>query len=173
MPEKKRRNPFEDHIESELFDVSKLESMAPILDAISLEIQSFLDELPESLDTESWDDLLDDRQNLIYKNIVTSDRVCDIMRECYEDDLDSMSDAQIKKLLMMPVLLGMLMEEKLHPTQPVSEPAPTMPSTTSDADPHPLMDIDDPSVNDAQWGMLMSRIFTNIKNVFSRVRQRY
>lgn len=175
MPEKKRRNPFEEHIESDSFDVSDLENATPLVDATGLEVEDFLDELPAPLTPEFWDEALDDRQRLLCVHLITSDRLTEIVRESYEDKLDDLSDDQIRALMTIPVLVGMLLENRLH-VQPTTPDSPPIIDDDTPTKAHPLLEVSGPGENGAQWGAAITRIVNSLRDLFGdlfrRVRQR-
>jgi hypothetical protein len=120
MPEKKHRNPFEEHINSETFDVSNLEN-APQAHPMDLEMQAFFDSLPGPLNYELWDTELDDRQRML-SMYLTTEIVERVLRVHYADELEEFSDEQLIDILMVPVTLAMLAEERLHEKPQVPEP---------------------------------------------------
>ena len=70
MSENQHRNPFEDHINGETFDVSRLDNVPPP-NEMDMEIQAFFDSLPKPLNHELWDTELDDRQKTICAYLTT------------------------------------------------------------------------------------------------------
>jgi hypothetical protein len=112
MSEKKQRNPFEEHINSETFDVSRLDNVPPP-NEMDLEIQAFFDSLPKPLNHELWDTELDDRQKTICAYL-TTEMVEHVMRVYYAEELQDLSDDQLIYILTVPVTLAMLAEEHLH-----------------------------------------------------------
>lgn len=121
MPEKKHRNPFEDHINSETFDVSQLENV-PSLSQMAVEMQAFFDSLPRPFNYELWDTELDNRQKMICAYLA-SEIVEQVLREQYSEELQDLSDEQLTDMLMVPLTLAMLAEEHLHekPQPPSAE----------------------------------------------------
>ena len=112
MSEKKHRNPFEEHINSETFDVSRLDNVPPPTE-MDMEIQAFFDSLPKPLNHELWDTELDDRQKTICAYL-TTEMVEHVMRVYYAEELQDLSDDQLIYILTVPVTLAMLAEEHLH-----------------------------------------------------------
>lgn len=112
MPGKKQRNPFEDHINSESFDVSNLGAVQE-RSAIDMEMEEFFASLPDELNFELWDKELDDRQKVISAYLATelAER---ILRDQHSDLLEDHSDAQLIELLTVPVTLAMIAEQRLH-----------------------------------------------------------
>lgn len=112
MPEQEQKNPFEDHINSDAFDVDKLDKAFPRTE-MEAEIERFFDELPYPLNHELWDTELDDRQKVICAHLVTEviDRV---LRVHHEELLEDLSDAQLLELLTAPITIAMLAEQRLH-----------------------------------------------------------
>ncbi|MDQ7036892.1 MAG: hypothetical protein Q9P01_19270 [Anaerolineae bacterium] len=120
MPEKKHRNPFEDHINSETFDVSQLENVSSA-SQMAVEMQAFFDNLPQPLNYELWDSELNDRQKMICAYLAI-EIVEQALRVQYAEELQDFSDVQLTDMLMVPVTLAMLAEERLHekPQRPAS-----------------------------------------------------
>lgn len=121
MADKRPRNPFEDHIESDAFDVSDL-SNAPLPDDID-DIEAFLDGLPHPLTHELWDTALTERQRVICAHLAT-ELVEHVLREQHADDLSEFSDEKLTYLLTVPIIVAMLAERELHKPQPPPAPKP-------------------------------------------------
>jgi len=121
MPDKKHRNPFEDHINSDSFDVSNLGEGSRVAE-MGVEISDFLKRLPQPLTHELWDTELDEQQKAISAYLVTelAER---IIRELHTDEVAQYSHHELIFLLTVPVTLAMLAEQQLHtpakPEQPV------------------------------------------------------
>lgn len=105
-------DPFDNHINSESFDVSRLDNAVPPTE-MDLEMQTFFDNLPTALNHELWDTELDERQKLICAHL-TSELVERVVRENHPELLQDMSDAELITLLSVPVTLAMLAEQRLH-----------------------------------------------------------
>lgn len=129
MPEKKHRNPFEDHINSESFDISNLGS-AQERSAIEKEIAGFFDSLPGEMNHELWDNELDDRQKTISAHLITTlaER---ILREQHGDLVEELSDAQLISMMTVPVTLAMLAQQQLHQVKQKKQEAVPQPVMTS------------------------------------------
>lgn len=112
-------DPFEHHINSESFDVSKLDNAAPPTE-MDLEMQAFFDNLPNALNHELWDTELDERQKMICAHL-TSELVERVMRENHAELLEDINDAELIALLSVPVTLAMLAEQRLHQSQETPE----------------------------------------------------
>src|SRR5688572_1038445 len=128
MSENQHRNPFEDHINSETFDVSRLDNVPPP-NEMDMEIQAFFDSLPKPLNHELWDTELDDRQKTICAYL-TTEMVEHVMRVYYAEELQDLSDDQLIYILTVPVTLAMLAEEHLHDKYAAAapeKPEPVMP----------------------------------------------
>lgn len=112
MPEKKHRDPFEQHINSESFDISNLESGRQ-RSPIELELDEFFATLPNELTHELWDTELDERQQLLCAHLTT--RLAeDVMHKQFGDMLEDLSEDQLISILTVPVTVSMLVEERLH-----------------------------------------------------------
>jgi hypothetical protein len=106
------QNPFEDHINSESFDVSHLDNPVPPSE-MDLEMQAFFDNLPTALNHELWDTELDERQKMISAHL-TSELVERVMRENHPELLQDINDAELIALLSVPITIAMLAEQRLH-----------------------------------------------------------
>ncbi len=124
MPEKRRRNRFEEHINSEAFDLSQLESLAPLLAEEERHLLDYLAQLPQPLDHDLWDTHMDEQQRLLCAYL-TTELLENVVRERHQDLVEHMSDEDLFQLLSLPVMVAMLVEENLHDTQPDPAPAPT------------------------------------------------
>lgn len=169
MTEKKRRNPFEDHIESEQFDVSGLDATLDLSD-LGLKVQDFLDHLAHPYDTEVWDEELNDQQKQLCAHLVNAliDRY--VRTEC-EDELGHLEDEELIVLLTTPVAMALLAQQRIlssqipaQPAAPEVPPAPVTPAVTEMK-----------SVS-ADWKVLVSQAIRSIgqvwNNLMSRFRQR-
>lgn len=105
-------DPFDDHINSESFDVSELDNAVPPSE-MDLEMQAFFDNLPTALNHELWDTELDERQKLISAHL-TSELVERVMRENHPELLQDINDAELIALLSVPITIAMLAEQRLH-----------------------------------------------------------
>jgi hypothetical protein len=123
------QDPFEDHINSESFDVSHLDNPVPPSE-MDLEMQAFFDNLPTMLNHELWDTELDERQKIISAHL-TSELVERVMRENHPELLQDMSDAELITLLSVPITIAMLAEQRLHQNR---QEAPEFISTQSKQD---------------------------------------
>lgn len=121
MVDKKPRDPFGEHIESDAFDVSEL-SDAPLPDDIN-DIDAFLDGLPQPLTPELWDTALDDRQRIICAHLAT-ELVERVLRDQHNEDLSDFSDEKLTHLLTVPIIVAMLAERELHAPDPPPPPKP-------------------------------------------------
>jgi hypothetical protein len=133
MSENQHRNPFEDHINGETFDVSRLDNVPPP-NEMDMEIQAFFDSLPKPLNHELWDTELDDRQKTICAYL-TTEMVEHVMRVYYAEELQDLSDDQLIYILTVPVTLAMLAEEHLH--DKFQAAAPEKPETVMPVFNHP------------------------------------
>jgi hypothetical protein len=105
-------DPFEDHINSESFDVSHLDNAVPPSE-MDLEMQAFFDNLPTALNHELWDTELDERQKIISAHL-TSELVERVMRENHPELLQDINDAELIALLSVPITIAMIAEQRLH-----------------------------------------------------------
>lgn len=162
MPEKKHRNPFEEHINSESFDVSHLGSIKQ-LSKLDAEMNVFFDSLPDNLTHELWDKELDNRQKEItaYLSTELAER---IMREQYPELLNDMSDAELTYFMTVPVTLAMLAEQRLHQPQQKIELEKT-------SQPNPLYQ-DDSAELPINWGEKLNEWFLQAKDFLIRLFRR-
>lgn len=131
MPEEKRHNPFEQHIESESFDVSGLGRELSRANALEQEVQDFLERLPQPLDYELWDSELDERQKLLCVHL-TNELVERVIRTQHNEHVDHLTDDELIHMLMVPMTVAMLAEREFNPPPqpivPASPPPPTTPA---------------------------------------------
>lgn len=122
MPGKKHRNPFEDHINSESFDVSNLGSVHE-RSPMEQEMDEFFDSLSSEAGHDLWDNELDDRQKEISAYLATelAER---IMRQQHGELVDDFSDAELISLMTVPVTLAMIAEQRLHQIEEEKEEHP-------------------------------------------------
>jgi len=124
MPEKRRRNRFEEHINSEAFDVSQLENLAPLLADEERNLLEYLAELPQPLDHDLWDTHLDERQRFLCAYLST-ELMENVIKAQYPDLVADLNDEDLFQLISLPVMVAMLVEENLHqPPAPEPEPPP-------------------------------------------------
>lgn len=116
MPEHTHPNPFEDHINSESFDVSYLGSIQERSD-FDLEMEAFLDSLADAIDYSHFDCELDSRQQAIC-SYLTDTLSRDTLRDQYGDALESVSDMQLRRILTVPVAVAMLAQQNLCEPEP-------------------------------------------------------
>lgn len=116
MPEQEQQNPFEDHINSEAFDIERLDKALPQLDMAS-DIERFFDELPYPLNHELWDTELDERQKVICAHLAT-ELVDRVLRVYHEDLLEDLNDEQLIYILTAPITIAMLAQQRLYETKP-------------------------------------------------------
>ena len=105
-------DPFENHINSESFDVSHLDNPVPPSE-MDLEMQAFFDNLPTALNHELWDTELDERQKMISAHLA-SELVERVMRENHPELLQDINDAELIALLSVPITIAMIAEQRLH-----------------------------------------------------------
>lgn len=163
MPSKKHRNLFEDHINSESFDVSNLGS-AQERSEIEKEIANFFDSLPKEMNHDLWDNELDDRQKTISAHLIT-EMAERILREEHGDLLEELSDSQLISLMTVPVTLAMLAQQQLHQTKEEKQA-----STKA----HPVMTSyrEDFSELPPNWGDALNDLFLKAKDFIVRLIRR-
>lgn len=115
MPEQEQQNPFEDHINSDAFDIERLDKVLPQLNMDS-EIERFFDELPYPLNHELWDTELDERQKVICAHLAT-ELVDRVLRAYHEDLLEDLNDEQLIYILTAPITIAMLAQQRLYETK--------------------------------------------------------
>jgi hypothetical protein len=128
MPsDNEQRNPFEDHIESDVFDVSQLgTSFDPT--RLDEQIQTLLNTLPQPLDYRLWDEELDDIQKQLCAHL-TSAVIERFVRPTYQEELGDLSDDDLLMILTVPLALAMLAQQRLY-SPPITPPAANNPGTT-------------------------------------------
>ncbi|MEO1289958.1 MAG: hypothetical protein AAFV93_19550 [Chloroflexota bacterium] len=111
MPDNKQRNPFEDHINSESFDVSYLGAIQERSD-FDMEMDAFLQSLPENLDHSLYDIELDSRQQAIcsYLTHTLSEQLLHDESGEFSEDV---REHHLQQLLTMPVAIAMLAQQRL------------------------------------------------------------
>jgi hypothetical protein len=110
MPDKKRRNLFEEHIESEDFDVSELGAFSSL--TLSPQLVELLASLPQPLDYRIWDEYLDERQKLLCAQL-TIEIIDRVLREQFSQNVMHFSDDELVYMLTVPVALSILVESRL------------------------------------------------------------
>lgn len=123
MPEKRRRNRFEEHINSDAFDLSQLENFAPMLAEEERRLLNYLGQLPQPLDHDLWDTHLDEQQRLLCAYL-TTELLETVVRTQHDDLVGHLNDEELFQLVLLPVVMGMLVEENLHERKPVTAPPP-------------------------------------------------
>lgn len=113
MSEKEHSDPFEDHIESELFDVSKLDLSAYPTEP-DPRVRNLLDGLPEPLDYRVWDHYLNHRQQQLCANL-SYEMVQRVFRAQYTEEFCNLSDEELIVLLTPIIAATIYAEERLRP----------------------------------------------------------
>lgn len=112
MSEKKQRSPFEEHIESDRFDLSHLGQLQDAIPPHPL-VQRVLDALPAALDHRVYDGKLDARQQAICDQLAYL-LVQRSLRQEYAEDLQELTDDELFVLLRTPLAVAMLAQAHLH-----------------------------------------------------------
>lgn len=124
MPEEKRHDPFQQHIESDAFDVSGLGRGLSLSTVLEQEIREFLNTLPQPLDYELWDNALDEQRKLLCVHL-TAELVERVIRPNHNDHVEHLTDDELIYILMVPVTVAMLAERHFNPSPaPAPKPAP-------------------------------------------------
>jgi len=126
MSEKKRRNPFEDHIESDAFDISHLDDELHL--QLLPELQALLAGLPEELDHRICEDELDKRQQALCAQL-TIEMVERVMRSQYAEELAHIDEDTLVQLLTVPIATAIIAENRLRVPEPKPASSP-LPSVT-------------------------------------------
>jgi hypothetical protein len=174
MADNKPKNPFEEHIESDAFDVSKLEhtSQQGDISEAGRRVQELLDSLPQPLSHELWDTHLDDDQKRLsaHLSMTVVERV---LRQNHADELADLSDDQLTFLITVPIVLAMLTEERLHRTH---QPPPTPARRPAATALHPLEENDPSSTAEDTLNNLGERLRLagqRIKEILVRLYERF
>jgi len=158
MPDEKRRNPFEEFIDSESFDVSKLDTtISPVRDEIQLAVQDLLADL-QPISYELYDEL-DDRQKRICAYLITE--LDAILRDDTTDlDID-LSNEELVQAVTIPVMLAMIAEARLHKPPPPEEPLIIPRSFDYQVDANPNLP--------ASWSEIFKEFIKRTQSFFKRV----
>lgn len=179
QPDNETPNPFEDHIESDVFDVSQLgTSFDPT--RLDEQIQTLLNTLPQPLDYRLWDEELDDIQKQLCAHLTTA-IIERFIRPTYQEELGDLSDDDLLMILTVPLALAMLTQQRLYspPTTPhtpnaasasyspskVTEAAPRAPRLSENAPERPRLPAVQPTLSQRvrQWAQqvatTMARLF--------------
>lgn len=178
MADDKQRNPFEDHIESDAFDVSKLEHQPQAeIGETRRRVKALLDSLPQPLTHDLWDTHLDDEQKRICAHL-SIELVERVLKDRYADELQEFNDEQLTYLLTVPVVVSMLAEERLHrqhekKPQPSAVTSPRRATTTTTV--HPLEEPEPPGVEEtlSDIGDRLKIAGRRIKNFLIRLYERF
>lgn len=109
---KRNRNPFEDHIESEAFDLNPLlgEGTEVPHHVLQPRLEAWLDAMPQPLVIGSWDDKLDDMQKQLRACLVAEMLERGMLDE-FSEQLAHIDSETIKLLLHYPLTLAMLSQD--------------------------------------------------------------
>ena len=123
MTEDEQHNPFEDHIESEAFDISRLD-VRKSAEGLDPDLKALLNNLPQPLDYHLWDEALDERQKYLCAHLAT-ELVDRVIRANHGAEVAELSDDDLLMILTVPVALAMIVQEQLgNPTIAPVEPTP-------------------------------------------------
>lgn len=159
MPHKNRRNLFEEHIESDDFDVSRLGLTYGMSD-LSSQVSELLAQLPRPFDYRIWDQYLDERQKLLCAQL-TFEIIDHVIREQHLQDTIHLSDDDLVQMLTVPIAISILAESmssrehdvRMFLDQPVpDEPVHLEPLTK------PLAQEEQPAPAKSIWSSFMLRI---------------
>lgn len=165
MAEEKYQNPFEKHINSESFDISRLDisSLPPEFEA---KLQHFFDTLPQPLDHSLWEQVLDEQQQLISAH-VTLELVDRVMRVHFGDKVRNLRDDELIYLLTVPVTIAMLAEQRLHQDKAAEAPAvPEQPQS-----PPPAHPVQSPA-EIPDWGIRLNKWLLRARDIAIRILRR-
>lgn len=112
MPESESRNPFEDHIESDAFDVSQL-SVPGDPARLQEQLNTLLNSLPQPLDYRLWDEELDDTQKQLCIHLATA-VIERYIRPSHADELGEINDDDLLMILNVPLAMAMIVQQRLH-----------------------------------------------------------
>lgn len=173
MSEQDHRNPFEEHIESEHFDVSKLEPGQTHTD-LDPALQALLDSLPQPLDYRIWDEELSEQQKVLCAHLA-QEIIERVIRPNYMNDMIDMEDNDLLLMLTVPVALAMITQERLIEQE---KPAVIQPPDDRDlADEVPVLRRDLLPPEDAAWGDAMANLFRDLaqaaRQLWNRLFRRY
>lgn len=127
MPDKKRRNLFEEHIESEDFDVGDLGTIGSL--NLSPQLTELLTSLPQPLDYRIWDEYLDERQKLLCAQL-TIEIIDRVLRDQFPQEVMHLSDDELIYMLTVPVALSVLVESQFS-KKPKPTEAPVVSSVSA------------------------------------------
>ena len=115
MDDKKRRSAFEEHIESELFDVSDLGQVrAPLMPHRM--VQLALDTLPATIDHRVYDRELNKRQRELCDHLAHQ-LLKQVLRAEYSDELQALNDDELLYILKVSLATAMITQAQLTETQ--------------------------------------------------------
>ncbi|MEL6524522.1 MAG: hypothetical protein AAFQ07_02330, partial [Chloroflexota bacterium] len=122
MPEKQQRNPFEQHINSESFDVSQLGDRLP-LSEMDIALTAFFDALPEDLSDAGLHSKLTEKQQIICIHL-TAHLLHRIKAAGeYPAWIDDMPENELREFLLLSFSSALLADEALNPPEePDPEP---------------------------------------------------
>lgn len=124
--EDKRRNAFEDHIQSEGFDVSQLAAPNPFV-GIRERVNTLLNSLPQPLDYRLYEEELDDTQKQLcaYVAEAVGDRY---IKPTLAEQGTEITDDDLHMVLTITVAMSMIAQQRLYiptseaPAKPILKP---------------------------------------------------
>lgn len=117
-------NPFESHINSDAFDVSSLAHRSQTSVRVRELMQSIV------LDERLVETYLDEDQRTLCHEL-TIELLHSVIRDRYNEELHHLSDDNIRELLTVPLVVGMLAQQQLVATKPApAKTTPTQPERT-------------------------------------------
>ena len=159
MPDKSRRNLFEEHIESDDFDVSRLGLTYGMSD-LSSQVSDLLAQLPRPFDYRIWDQYLDERQKLLCAQL-TFEIIDHVIREQHLQETIHLSDDDLVQMLTVPIAITILAENvssrehdvRLFLSQPLLDETEHLEPLTK-----PLVQEEQPAPAKSIWSSFIFRI---------------
>lgn len=114
MTNDERHNPFENHIESDDFDVSKLgePGQSPLMDALRIRVKALLDGMPQPVDNRIMDELDDHQKHLCM--VLTDELVRRLIRPQFSEQLREVSDDDLIYMMSAPIAAAILAEARIN-----------------------------------------------------------
>ncbi len=125
--EDKRRNAFEEHIQSESFDASQLAVPNPFVN-IRERVNTLLNSLPQPLDYRLYEEELDETQKLLCAYVAEAVAERYIKPTLAEQQQTEVSDDDLHMVVTITVAMAMIAQQRLYipmsdvPVRPVMKP---------------------------------------------------